>query len=393
MNRPKYELADVINTFLTQLSQIQGISNWQFYILNTLLQCRTASLGGHEEVCATCGNITYSYNSCRNRHCPKCQGTDREKWTDARKADLLPVKYFHVVFTVPDALHSLFLFHREEMFNLLFKTSWDVLKSFGCDPKWLGGQIGATSILHTWTQKLLFHPHIHFIVPAGGIIAGKSWKNTRSNGDFLFPVEMLSNVFRARFMAALKLWAVQNSIVLRKTFRDKLFLNNWVVYAKEPFAGPDQVIEYLGRYTHRVAISNNRIKKITKTHVTFSYIDRNDNNTKKEITLRGPDFLKRFILHILPHGYTRIRHFGFLSSRNKVKALALIRNLLNVPAPLKKIRNWVEIAMGRWGIDPFKCRLCGGTKIILGTIPRQRAPPLTLTKNYHMALQIFEQNC
>ena len=390
MKQPKYELADVIKTFLCELSKKQGISNWQLYILDTLLQCRTASLGGHEDVCTQCGTITYSYNSCRNRHCPKCQGTDREKWIDAREADLLPVKYFHVVFTVPDVLHNLFLFHREELFNILFKTSWDVLKSFGGDPTWLGGQVGATAILHTWTQQLLFHPHIHLIVPAGGILTDGNWKNSRTGGDFLFPVGMLSDKFRGRFMAELRKWASHKNIVLRKSLRDKLFTNDWVVYAKQPFAGPKQVIEYLGRYTHRVAISNNRIKEITQNHVTFSYIDRNDNDTKKELTIKGSDFLQRFIMHILPYGFTRIRHYGFLSSRNKSKSLASIRKILKVRAPEKRVRSWVEIAMERWGINPFKCKECGGTKVFLRTIPKQRAPPLPILNDRPVIIQNFE---
>lgn len=391
MSRVKHELADVINAFLPQLSKSRGISSWQLYILNTLLQCRTPALGGHENVCTDCGKISYSYNSCRNRHCPKCQGTDREKWIDARETELLPVKYFHVVFTVPDSLNILFMYHPEAMYNLLFQTAWSVLKSFGSDPRWLGGQLGATAILHTWTQKLMFHPHLHFIVPGGGIGIDGVWKNSCSNGKFLFHVKMLSAVFRSRFVERLRKWAGENNILLSKKRISELFVNNWVVNTKEPFSGPNQVIEYLGRYTHRVAISNNRIKEIASDKVTFSYIDRRDNDTKKVMSLTGSEFLRRFIMHIMPYGFTRIRHYGFLSSRNKSKSLSAIRNYLKVKAPEKKNRTWIDIVKERWGFDPFKCGECGGQKIFLRAIPRLRAPPLPLWKNRHAIIKQFEQ--
>jgi hypothetical protein len=390
MNGPKHELANVINTFLPELSKNRGISSWQLYILNTLLQCRTPALGGHEDVCTDCGKVSYSYNSCRNRHCPKCQGTDREKWIDAREADLLPVKYFHVVFTVPHTLNILFMHHPQDMYNLLFQTAWGVLKNFGADPQWLGGQPGAIAILHTWTQKLLFHPHLHFIVPAGGIGTDGIWKNSRSNGKFLFRVGMLSAVFRSRFVEGLRKWAGENSIVLSKKRTNQIFAHNWVVHTKQPFSGPNQVIEYLGRYTHRVAISNNRIKEITGDKVTFSYIDRKDNDTKKMMSLTGQEFLRRFIMHIMPYGFTRIRHYGFLSSRNKSKSLNAIRKCFKIKPPEKKQRTWVDIVKQRWGFDPFKCSECGGQKIFLRVIPRQRAPPLPLWKNPQATIKHFE---
>lgn len=390
MNRYGYELADVIQRFLPGLSKHRGISSWQLKVLNALLKCRTSALGGHKDICEDCGQVSYSYNSCRNRHCPKCQGTDREKWILAREADLLPIKYFHVVFTLPEALNKLCMFHPKDLYNILFRTVWDVLKSFAADPKWLGGQLGATAILHTWSQTMGYHPHVHLIVPAGGIIDNRKWKSSRNRGKFLFRVEHLSSVFRARFVAELKIWAKHKTITLRKSLLDKLFEKDWVVYAKQPFAGPGQVIEYMGRYTHRVAISNNRIKQITGKKVTFSYINRQDNNTKKDMSLDGEEFLRRFIMHILPYAFTRIRHYGFLASKNKTKTLDKIRHILKVKAPEKKKLSWVEIATERWGFNPMICKSCGGKMVISRIIPKQRAPPMQLWGNRDAILRRFE---
>lgn len=335
-------------------------------------------MGGHIEACEGCGEIRVTYNSCRNRHCPQCGAIDKKKWVAAREADLLPVKYFHVVFTVPDKLNDLFLYNQQAMYNLLFTTAWSVLKGFGGTKKWIGGKIGATAILHTWGQNLQFHPHIHFIVPAGALMPNGKWKHARSRGKYLFKVEQLSNVFRARFVAGLRLLLKENKITGKEP--TGLFDNNWVVFAKQPFGGPNQIIKYLSRYTHRTAISNGRILDIDRKHVTFTWKDYRNGNKKQITSLKGEEFLRLFCMHILLPGYTRIRHYGFLSSAAKGKDLAIIRRDLKVkPTTKNNEKPTTKHALERMGIKPRICK-CGCTMVIIEIIPNrfrkgQRAPP------------------
>ena len=378
MSQPGHELQTVVERFLPRLAARQGISCGQLKVLTAIQNCRTSVLGGHEEVCKQCGQIRYAYNSCRNRHCPKCQGIDLERWIMSREADLLPVKYFHVIFTLPEELNELCMFHPADIYNLLFHTVWNVLRSFAGDEKWLGAQPGAIAILHTWSQTLTLHPHIHLIIPAGGSTTDRRWKTSKSKGKFLFDVKQLSHVFRARFVSGLRRLAKASGLVLEKQMMDQLFEKGWVVYAKQPFGGPRQVIKYLGQYTRRIAISNYRIKEITGDQVSFSYKDRRDKNKQKIMTLAGEEFLRRFLLHVLPSGFTRIRHYGFLSSCNKTKALEGIRLELNATAPVLPKLTWQQIVKTRLGFDPCKCPSCGGDMVIYRIIPRQRAPPLQL---------------
>jgi len=375
-----HDLARVIDNFLPAFNQKHKLPGYKLKTLGALQHCRTPYMGGHVEACECCGEIRVVNNSCRNRHCPRCGGIDKEKWIISREKDLLPVKYFHVVFTVPDKLDRLFINNQAAMYNLLFSVAWDVLKDFGSPRRWIGGKMGAISILHTWGQNLWYHPHLHFIVPAGAIMPAGKWKHSRSRGKFLFKVDMLSNVFRARFVK-----------LVREMIREKqvtghlpggLFDNNWVVYAKQPFGGPGQVINYLGRYTHRTAISNDRIQEVTSEKVTFTWKDYHDNYLQKTTTLDGEDFLNLFCQHILPPGFTRIRHFGFLSNALKARSLALIRLALKVkPLTEKDDRPIALIALERMGIKPGTCKSCGG-KMVLIEIPRnhfhpgKRAPPL-----------------
>ena len=263
MTQSRYELQTVVERFLPRLSAMQGISRHQLKVLSAIQNCRTSVLGGHKEVCKDCGQIKYAYNSCRNRHCPKCQGIDLERWVMAREEDLLPVKYFHVIFTLPEQLNDLCIHHLVTMYNLLFETVWDVLRSFAGDENWLGARLGAFAILHTWSQTLTLHPHIHLIIPAGGISENGTWKASKSKGKFLFEVTQLSPVFRARFVAGVRKWAKSRQLTLDHQIMDSLFKKQWVVYALQPFGGPRQVIKYLGQYTRRIAISNYRIKEIT----------------------------------------------------------------------------------------------------------------------------------
>ena len=380
MNFPAYEMQTVVERFLPRLPARRGISKEQLKVLSAIQNCRTSVLGGHEEICKSCGQVRYAYNSCRNRHCPKCQGIDLERWVMARETDLVPVRYFHVIFTLPEGLNELCMYHSEDMYQLLFKTAWNVLCSFARDEKWLGGQLGAITILHTWSQTLTLHPHIHMIIPAGGISADGNWKTSKNKGKFLFDVNQVSSVFRARFMSGLRKVAKVNQFSLDKTMMNRLFETEWVVYAKQPFGGPRQVIKYLGQYTRRIAISNYRIKKITSEHVVFSYKDRRDKDKQKMLSLKGEEFLRRFLLHIVPAGFIRIRHYGFLASRNKTRALRKIRKELKVTTPEKKKLTWQQIAKTRLGFDPCICPSCGGEMAFYNVIPRHRAPPLPLFK-------------
>ena len=311
--RPKHELAEVLR--LEKDTWEQAIKNgWERRTLYALMRCRTWELGGHIDRCSheSCKRLHLSYNSCRNRHCPKCQGHLRESWIAKRNEDLLNTSYFHVVFTLPDVLNEIVLSHPKELYNTLFETSWTVLKDFGCNPKFLGAKTGMIGVLHTWGQNLSLHPHLHCIVPGGGWNTNGKWKVAKNKGKYLFPVKEMSKVFRAKFVASL-----MKKVAIKPEIRKRLFTKSWVVYAKQPFFGPQQVIEYLGRYTHKIAISNHRIKSIENGKVRFSVKDYKQGGKKKELSLDAKEFIRRFSLHILPKGYTRIRHYGILASSTK----------------------------------------------------------------------------
>ena len=379
------ELSTVIRNFLPSLNAIHKLPAYKLRTLDALQKCRTEYMGGHIEACEVCGHERSAYNSCRNRHCPKCGAIDKEKWIISREADLLPVRYFHVVFTVPGSLNFLFLQNQRKMYNLLFSVSWDVLSDFGRTKKWAGGKLGATAILHSWGQNLNYHPHLHFIVPSGVLLKNGKWKHSRNRGKYLFSVKQVSNVFRARFTARLRSLIKQGKVMGKVP--ENLFDTDWVVYAKQPFGGPKQVISYLGRYTHRTAISNDRILDVTDREVTFSWKDYSDNYTRKTTTLKGKDFLDLFTQHILPPGFTRIRHYGFLSSASKKKSLALIRKHLNVSTPTKLTSEQRTLkALERMGYKPGRCKCCGGRMVVIETIPNSfrsasRAPPKIVVKN------------
>ncbi len=373
------ELSTVIDNFLPAFNAKNRLPDYKLKALDALQKCRTSYMGGHIEACESCGQIRVALNSCRNRHCPKCGSIDKEKWILAREADLLPVKYFHVVFTVPDKLNELFLKNQKKMYNLLFTMAWSVLNSFGKDSKWIGGRIGATAILHSWGQNLQYHPHIHFIIPAGALMASGKWKHSRNRGKYLFNVKSLSKTFKGRFVDELRNAIKDGTITGREP--KGLYDKDWVVFAKQPFTGPRQVLAYLGRYTHRTAISNDRILEVTDEAATFKWTDYRNNNKKQVTTLPGEVFLGLFCNHILPPGFTRIRHYGILSSASKVKSLLTIRVCLKEkPATVPTDKKWQEIAMERMGINPGICKSCGGNMLIVELIPnrfreRKRAPP------------------
>ncbi|MDA3867455.1 MAG: IS91 family transposase [Salinivirgaceae bacterium] len=378
----KYELATVIRNFFCSFNSNNKLPAHKLRVLDAIQKCRTEYMGGHIEACEVCGEVRIAHNSCRNRHCPKCGAIDKEKWIINREADLLPVKYFHVVFTVPDKLNSLFMNNQRQMYNLLFCVAWDVLSDFGKTKRWIGGKLGATAILHTCGQNLNYHPHLHFIVPAGALMPNGKWKHSRTRGKYLFDVKQLSNVFRARFVEQTRKLIKEDQI--EGIFPNNLFTKNWIVYAKQSFTEPKQVINYLGRYTHRTAISNDRILKVSSTEVTFAWRDYNNGYEKKITTLKGGDFLRLFCQHILAPGFTRIRHYGFLSSASKTKSLAIIRTFLNVKAPIQITKeSRTVLALKRMGIKAGVCKCCGGKMIVIQTIPnryrdrqRQRAPPV-----------------
>jgi hypothetical protein len=390
-SHPAHELATVINNFLPTFNTENKLPAHKLRTLSALQKCRTEYMGGHIETCEDCGEVRVAYNSCRNRHCPKCGAIEKEKWIMNREADLLPVKYFHVVFTVPGKLNSLFMNNQVAMYNLLFSVVWDVMKDFGKTKKWIGGRIGAMAILHTSGQNLNYHPHLHLIVPAGALMPNGKWKHSRKRGKYLFKVDQLSDVFSARFVKQIRILKKSGSI--SGQIPNGLFDKDWVVYAKQPFGGAKQVINYLSRYTHRTAISNDRIKDVDDKIVTFTWKNYKNNYAKQTTTLPGEKFLRLFCMHILPPDFTRIRHYGFLSSASKRKSLAIIRASLNAAPPCVTTKKpWQEIAFERMGIRPGICNCCGGKMVIIETIPNRfvpgkRAPPVKKTSkslNYCM---------
>jgi putative transposase/transposase-like zinc-binding protein len=341
MKRPTFEVADIIRVAGDSfIGKNQAHLAWpQLKVLHAIRNCRTAALGGHLDRCSRCGHQAISFNSCRNRHCPKCQTNAREQWLAKRAEDLLEVPYFHVVFTLPHQLSALALQNKEAVYDLLFQASAETLLEVAADPKHLGAQIGFLSVLHTWGQNLQHHPHVHCVVPAGGIAPDRSHWVRPSTGFFL-PVRVLSKVFRGKFVAGLKrlfrrrelrfhglLRSLDDSRSFRRFLR-QLFRQDWVVYAKRPFGGPEHVLQYLARYTHRVAISNHRLIAFKDGQVTFRWKDYARGNKKRMMTVSADEFLRRFLLHALPRGFVRIRHFGFLTNRNRAALVPLCRRLL-----------------------------------------------------------------
>lgn len=331
--------------------------------IRAITACRTSVLGGHADVCDECGHIKPSYNSCRNRHCPKCQALAKERWILAREAELLPVPYFHVVFTLPQELHELVMYNRTAMFNLLFKASAEALRQLAADKKYLDAEIGFTSLLHTWGQNLTFHPHVHMIVPGGGLTPDRRWRE--SSKKFFIPVKVMAKLFRGKFMFLLN--KARQSLALRELEDDnrwqsllnRLYAKDWYVYCKRPFKTSNSVLSYLGRYTHRVAISNHRILSIQDGNVSFKWRDYSDDSKEKVMTLTANEFMRRFLLHILPQGFTKIRHYGFLASGCKRKKLALCQRLTGARIIEKLKLSAAELMKKLTGRDITLCPCCG----------------------------------
>ncbi|THB78677.1 MAG: IS91 family transposase [Desulfobulbaceae bacterium] len=326
MPRPRLEVADIITKHGKGFLKDRSLTRKQKAVLSAIKLCRTEKLGYHLDQCTECSHKEISYNSCRDRHCPKCQGAAQRQWVEKRTGQLLPVPYYHVVFTLPPGLFPFSLYNKELIYNLLFDSAASTLKDFGKDPQWLGGTLGFFGILHTWGQTLWHHPHVHFIVVGGALKADGSWVSAKHKGSFLFPVNGVSKVFRGKFMKGLERALNKNEFIIpedhnrsghpwnQQHFLQSLTKRSWIVYCKSPFKKAEQVIRYIGRYTHRVALNNSRLVSLEDGQVTFTYRDYKDNKRTKTMPLSAYDFLQRFLWHVLPEKFHRIRHYGFLAN-------------------------------------------------------------------------------
>lgn len=360
------ELADVLARFASSAAPLTASHG---RVVGDIIACRTHALGGHIQQCDQCGHLEPFFNSCRNRHCPKCQCLSQARWLEARQRDLLPVEYFHVVFTIPNVLHQIFRGDPKTAYGLLFAAVAETLRETAMNPKLLGARIGFTAVLHTWTQTLLYHPHVHCVVPGGGIsLDGTKWVACK-RGFFLPVKAVLSKVFRGKLLGKLETALNKKAIRLIPSNASSLLKQaarkNWHVFAKRPFAGPQQVLSYLGQYTHRIAISNSRVVSMSDTTVTLRYQDRADGNKKKLMTLPGESFVRRFLYHVMPQGFHRIRHYGFLANSNRKASVSLCRLLLAVEEPRDpqqpddKAEAWHELLLRLTGIDVLRCPRCG----------------------------------
>ena len=381
--RASLEVADIFRTAgpSYRAAHAGHLSLHQLKVMSAIEHCRTAALGGHVEACEDCGHWRIAYNSCRNRHCPKCQGAAARTWLAEREADLLPVGYFHVVFSLPAEVADIAFQNKAAVYDLLFRAASETMLTIAADPKHLGARIGITAVLHSWGSAMTHHPHVHMIVPGGGIALDASrWISSRP--AFLLPVRVLGKLFRRLFLARLialhdagrlAFFGTMAHLTDRRAFLRHLSLvrkKRWVVYAKPPFAGPEAVLAYLSRYTHRVAISNRRLLAFDEAGVTFRYKDYRRNGTDRQqvMTLAADEFIRRFLLHVLPRGFHRIRHYGLLAGSTRRARLALARELLAVAAPPDD-----DISEEPLDARP-PCPCCGGHMVIVETFERWRQP-------------------
>ena len=392
MNQPPFEVADIIRQYGSSfIAKNRSWLTWlHLRVLYAIEYCRTATLGGHLDRCSQCGHEAISYNSCRNRHCPKCQTNARDKWLAKRSKELLPVSYFHVVFTLPHELSWLALQNKTVVYDLLFRTSTATLLEVARDPRHLGAEIGFLSVLHTWGQNLLHHPHIHCVIPSGGLsLDHQHWVHPRF--PFFLPVKVLSRVFRGKFVAGLKEAFGQGKLVFPGSlqplvqerafhaFLRPLFRKDWVVYAKRPFGGPEHVLQYLARYTHRVAISNHRILSVADGKVTFRWKDYAHGSKQRKMTLDAEEFLRRFMLHVLPRRFVRIRFSGFLANRHRKQLLPLCQQLLgdsSLPRSEKTESSETKPAPG------WLCPRCGGPMTLIEKLTAQQIRRRSVQRNH-----------
>jgi hypothetical protein len=400
VTRPSLETADVLRAFGSAFEEEYGrtLSSAQRQAMRAIVRCRTAALGGHVEACDTCGEVRIAYNSCRNRNCPKCQAAARAAWLDRQAQDLLPVEYFHVVFTLPNAIGPVALQNQRLVYGALFRAVAESLIELAADPRHLGAEIGFLAVLHTWGQTLTLHPHIHCVIPGGGLASDEQrWVSCRPG--FFLPVKPLSRLFRGKFLAVLADLYARGQLTLAGNLQNlaepgqfarwigQLREVEWVVYAKPPFGGPEQVLKYLARYTHRVAISNQRLESMDDERVSFRWKDYADRNTSKVMTINGVEFVRRFLQHVLPTGFVRIRHFGFLANRCRDEKLARCRTLLGAqvvsraePCDERPIEATItsRATDGDEGAElqsPRYCPVCHvGRMIVVEMIPRVLLP-------------------
>jgi len=382
--KPRFDVADIARMHGLELINRGTVSAHQKKVMTALCNCRTAELGGHKEVCTNslCALDRYAYNGCRDRHCPKCNGMKRQKWVADRKADALPVPYFHIVFTLPDSLESLCIKHGPDMYNLMFTSAWQTIGVFARQHKYLGAEMGMVAVLHTWGQNLMRHTHIHCLVPAGGVDTQGWWRFCKQEGKFFVHVKQLSKVYRGKFTDGLIKLQQKGIIELpvepmipAEKYKHPLYKTKWVVYVKKPLPSSDHVVEYIGRYSHRIAISNHRIKAFADEKVSFSWLDYRTSKLGV-MTLDATDFMQRFLTHVLPVGFMKIRHYGILASRNKAKCIAAIRvqfDVAPIAKPLKRL-NWMETFELLYGRHPKLCPYCGkGIMVaVLTIIPAYR---------------------
>jgi len=391
MPRQRLEVADIFRAHgpAWRRARAGHLSLGQLKVMSAIETCRTAALGGHVAACQKCGHRHVAYNSCRNRHCPKCQGAAARDWLAARQAELLPVEYYHVVFTLPGPIADIAYQNKAVIYTILFKTAAETLIAIAADPKHLGARIGLTAVLHTWGSALTHHPHVHMIVPGGGLSSdGRAWISCRPG--FFLPVRVLSRLFRRLFLekliaahqaGQLHFFGAHHHLGGQQAFADHLTplrKLEWVVYAKRPFAGPEAVLAYLSRYTHRIAISNSRLVTLDGNGVTFKWKDYRAKGRErtKTMTLEAPEFIRRFLIHVLPRGFHRIRHYGLLANGNRVANLARARQLLAMPPTETKIDE--SGAEAEPQAPALPCPRCGGPMIIIETFERgqqPRAPP------------------
>jgi hypothetical protein len=373
------EVADLFRTFGPAYRKAHLMPLRHHRAMRAIEICRTSELGGHLDQCDHCAAIRVSYNSCRNRHCPKCQCLEKERWLEARQKDLLPTSYFHIVFTLPEGLRPLALRNQKVLYNLLFRTVSETLTELAQDSKHLGAEIGFMAILHTWSQTLIDHPHLHCLVTGGGLsLDAKRWISSKK--DFFIPVKVLSSLFRGKFLDSLKklyeagelkfpgqIEELKEAPVFKR-FLTNLYHQDWVVYCKPPLRDPEKVMDYLGRYTYRIAISNDRLVKLEGNRVTFRWRDSADNNKIKLLTLEAFEFIRRFLLHVLPEQFVKIRYYGILSHRSRKGKLLRCKKLLGVLIPEKSKQvlkeTWQDLMTRITGIDPRVCPYCGKGKMI-----------------------------
>jgi len=372
--RPRLEVADILRAHGQAYRATHPVSAEQASVLRRLVACRTAALGGHVDACDRCGYVRIAYNSCRDRHCPKCQAVKRAQWLQTRLQRLLPVPYFHVVFTLPEALKPLLLRNPRRLYDLLFQAAAQSLLTLAADPKRLGAQVGVTAVLHTWGQNLLFHPHLHCVVTGGGLGPdGTRWLPSRP--DYFLPVKVLGRLFRGKFLAGLKELYDGQRLALSGSIEPlneprafskwltRLYRQDWVVYAKKPFGGAQQVFRYLGRYSHRVALANDRLLALEDGYVLFRWKDYADEQRTKVMRLTADEFVRRFLLHVLPKRFVRIRHYGLLAGRNVSTRLQRCRELLGAAAAAKAPTppvTWLDLLEQWTGMDFTDCPRCQG---------------------------------